>query len=63
VLYADGATFDTAALRAYEAGSILLIPRGNSHFLEAREQGALLLAIPASRDALPPVIASRLPER
>lgn len=63
VLYADGTAFDAAALRRYEAGSILLIPRGNSHFLEARDGGALLLAIPARREALPPGIAAILPAR
>jgi quercetin dioxygenase-like cupin family protein len=63
VLYADGTTFDAGALRPHEAGSLLLIPRGNSHFLEAREGGALLLAIPALREALPPSVAARLPAR
>jgi quercetin dioxygenase-like cupin family protein len=63
VLYADGTRFDPAALRPYEAGSLLLIPRGNSHFLEAREAGALLLAIPARREALPETVAARLPAR
>jgi len=63
VFYADGTGFDAAALRPYEAGSILLIPHGNSHFLEARDGGAMLLAIPARREALPPAIAARLPAR
>jgi quercetin dioxygenase-like cupin family protein len=63
VHYADGTAFDRAALRAYEAGSILLIPHGNSHFLEAGDAGALLLAIPARREALPPAVAIRLPAR
>ncbi|MEW5887183.1 MAG: hypothetical protein AB1735_10885 [Pseudomonadota bacterium] len=60
VLYADGAHFDAAALRLHEAGTLLLIPRGNIHFLAAQENGALLLAIPTLRAALPASLVARL---
>ena len=61
VLYADGTHFDAAALRPHEAGTLLLIPRGNTHYLAAQENGALLLAIPTLRAALPANLVARLP--
>lgn len=63
VLYADGERFDPEALRPQAAGTVLLVPRGNWHFLEAGPDGALLLALPTRREALPPAVAARLPAR
>lgn len=63
VHYADGTQFDEAKLQAFPAGSLLLVPKDNIHFVSARENDVLLLALPAAQAWLPAELAARLAAR